>query len=250
MMNMRNTFLIDCLPDSAHRYRQGWAVVAVDVIRTTTMAMTAVAIGRRCYLADSIEGAFRLARTLDQPLLAGEMNGEMPAGFHMNNSPAELAQRDDVSRPLIILSSSGTPLIMNARDCDAIHLASFRNSSSLGLHLVRENYARIAILGAGSRGEFREEDQICCAWIGGHLFRAGYVAENETTVEILNRWANAKPADCLISRSVDYLRRTGQLSDLRFILENIDDIDNDIIVQNDEVVMIGSNITRDGRWVA
>ena len=239
--NMQKAFLIDGLPESALRYREGWAVVAVDVIRATTMAVTAAALGRVCYPVDCLDAALRLARLLHYPLLAGEINGDRPPGFDMNNSPAELSERSDISRPVILLSSSGTQLIMNARGCDVLYLACFRNSSSTGSHLISKNYARIALLGAGSRGEFREEDQICCAWIGSQLVQGGYVPENETTVKVLNRWSNAKASDCLQSQSVDYLKRTRQLADLRFIVERIDDLDQTFIVQNGEVVMVTPN---------
>src|SRR5947209_12201159 len=136
-----------------------------------------------------------------------------------NNSPSELPKHSDTSRPLILLSTSGTRLIANAGGSDALYLACFRNSLSMGCRLISEKHPRVALVGAGSRGEFREEDQICCAWIAALLARAGYAAENEATVEVLNRWRDAKASDCLNSRSVDYLRRTGQLADLHFILE-------------------------------
>ena len=86
------------------------------------MAVTAVDLGRDCYPVNSASSAFLLADKLDYPLLAGELGGVMPPGFHMNNSPAELAQRNDVERPLILLSSSGTRLILNARGCDTLYL--------------------------------------------------------------------------------------------------------------------------------
>jgi 2-phosphosulfolactate phosphatase len=236
--NMQKTFLIDGLPESAARYRVGCAVVAIDVIRATTMAITAAALGRVCYPVDSLDAAFRLARRLEGSLLAGEIDGDVPPGFDMNNSPAELSDRSDISRPLVLLSSSGTRLIVNARGCDVLYLACFRNISSTARHLVSENHSRIALLGAGSRGEFREEDQICCALIGAQLVQAGYVPENDATITVMNRWANAKASDCLHSRSVEYLKKTGQLADLRFILERIDDLAETFIVQNGEVSMV------------
>ena len=239
---MEKTFVIDGLAEGALGYQNGCAVVAVDVIRATTTAITAVAMGRPCYPVDSIDAAFELAGKLQNPLLAGELQGEIPRGFDINNSPAEVAGRSDISRPMILLSSSGTRLIMNARGCEALYLASFRNSRSMACRLINENHRRIALLGAVSRGQFREEDQICCAWIGAQLVQAGYVPENETTVKVLSRWADAKPADCLISRSVDYLKRTGQFADLRFILERIDDLDETFMLPNEEVVMIAPDV--------
>ena len=94
----------------------------------------------------------------------------------------------------------------------------------------------MALIGAGSRGEFREEDQIGCAWIAQRLLDAGYAPQNTTTAAITQRWRNAKATDCLGSHSVGYLRRTGQLADLDFILDRVDDLNDAFILQNDEVI--------------
>src|SRR5690242_11745996 len=116
---MNKIVAIDCFPEAAAKYRTGWAILVVDVIRATTMAVTACAQGRRCIPAASLAEAYRTAGELRGALLAGEEKGDMPAGFHMNNSPAELARRTDTSRPLVMLSSSGTKLMCRARGCDA-----------------------------------------------------------------------------------------------------------------------------------
>src|SRR5260370_3159362 len=87
---MEKSFIIDSLPDCAKHYRSGYAVVAIDVIRATTMAITAVDAGRQCYPVDSIEAAFRLAPMLRNPLFAGEINGSICPGLEMNNSPRDL----------------------------------------------------------------------------------------------------------------------------------------------------------------
>jgi 2-phosphosulfolactate phosphatase len=221
---MKPTFRIDCSPESALAYGQGFAAVAVDVIRATTTAVTAASLGWKCYPVGSLEGALRLASELRDPLLAGELHGEKPDGFHINNSPVELAEIQHASRPLVLLSSAGTKLIVNAAACDVVYLACFRNAACTADQMIQEAYPKIALLGAGTRGEFREEDQIACAWIAARLQQAGYVAENAATAEIMNRWRDAPATDCLQSRSVDYLKRTNQMKDLQFILDRINDL--------------------------
>jgi len=234
---MEKRFVIEGPPERVERYRPGYAVVTIDVIRATTTAITAVATGRRCFPAPSLDGARRLASILENPILAGELDGDMPTGFDINNSPAELYLRSDISRPLVLLSSSGSKLMCRAMGSDAVYVACFRNCSSLSRELVAQGYPRIALLGAGSRGDFREEDQLCCAWIGVELARRGYAPQDRRTLEIVDRWANAQPRDCLISKSVDYLRRTGQLADLDFILNRVDDLDAAFVLQGGEIVM-------------
>ena len=52
-------------------------------------------------------------------------------------------------------------------------MACFRNYGATIKHLVGR-YSKIAVIGAPTRGEFREEDQICSAWIVDGLIKAGY----------------------------------------------------------------------------
>src|SRR5205807_7724975 len=112
-------------------------VVAIDVIRATTTAITAVATGHRVYPAGSMEGAVRLAADLDRPILAGELGGLQPYGFDMQNSPCEMEDRQHDSRPIILLSTSGTRLMMEAADRGVCHAACLRNASAQGRHLAR-----------------------------------------------------------------------------------------------------------------
>lgn len=233
---MRNSVVIECFQDKAEICREGYAVVAVDVIRATTTAITAVATGRRCFPVVSAEAALSLRQRLPNALLAGEVSGDLPAGFEANNSPAEIAARRDIDRPLVLLSSAGTKLIHAAKECDFAYLACFRNFAALAERLI-ERHSKVALIGAGTRGEFREEDQICCAWIGRELVEAGYEPENERTSSIVDRWGTAPAEACLCSNSVAYLRRSGQTRDLDFTLQHVNDLAQALQMRDGEVVI-------------
>src|SRR5690242_17440646 len=200
-MGCRNTVVIDCFQEHTDIERSNCAIVAIDVIRATTTAITAAACGRRCFPVASVESALSLRREFPQAVLAGETSGEMPEQFELNNSPAEIAARQDVHRPLILLSSAGTRLIHAVRKCEFVYLACFRNFASLAIHLIA-HHRKVALIGAGSKGEFREEDQICCAWIGRQLIVAGYALENDQTRLIIDRWGTAAAQDFLCSNRV------------------------------------------------
>ncbi len=229
--------VIDCFPDSVQRYRNDHVAVAIDVIRATTTAVTAVATGWRCFPAPSIEMALPIAARLDHPLLVGELGGNMPYGFDMNNSPAEICQRSDTMRSMILVSSSGTQLIYNTRECEAGYVACFRNFTATAEHLA-SSHTRVALIGAGTRGEFREEDQMCCSWIGAILLRHGFVPESTQTTEVIDRWCNAPVDACTAGKSAEYLRKSGQTRDLDFILTHVNDIDSAFLYKNDEIVRI------------
>lgn len=209
--------------------------MAIDVIRATTTAITGVALGRQCFPVPSIEKATSLANKLINPLLAGELGGNMPFGFDMQNSPAELDSRADLDRPMILLSTSGTRLISEFREAEATYVACFRNYGRLIYHL-QQHHATIALIGAGTRGEFREEDQLCCAWIADGLFQQGYQPEDEETLNLVDRWKGVSVNAIREGKSADYLCRSGQEKDLDFVLTHINDLDRVYIFRDGQVV--------------
>jgi 2-phosphosulfolactate phosphatase len=213
------------------------ALVAVDVIRATTTAVTAISMGRECHLAPTLRAAFDKASRLSNALLAGELGGDMPPGFDITNSPAELAIRSDVSRPLVLLSSTGTRLMYEIRCSDSAYLACFRNYSATIDCLVK-NHDAVTLIGAGTRGEFREEDQMCCAWIAEGLIESGFAPGDELTLQLVERWRAASRDAFLTSRSVAYLQRSGQLHDLDFILDHFDDVETAGKVMPNEVTAL------------
>jgi 2-phosphosulfolactate phosphatase len=208
--------------------------VVIDVIRATTTAITAAAGGWRCFPAPSIRAALALARTFEDPLLAGESGGDIPSGFEMDNSPAHLAARADIHRPLILVSSSGTRVIHEARDCDTVYLSCFRNYSVMADYLAGR-HSQVAVIGAGSKGEFREEDQACCAWVAARLAGHGYLPVNAETEDAIERWSGRSPESCLCSHSVDFLKRTNRCQDLDFIFTHVADLAAVFAVRDGEV---------------
>jgi len=226
------SFRIDCFFDGFNGYAEDHAIVAVDVIRATTTAVTGVALGRRCFPVGSLDDAIRVAGELDNPLLVGELGGEMPYGFDITNSPAQLADRTDVERPMVLLSTSGTRLISSV---PSTYVACLRNYGAQIKALLTREPDRIALVGAGTRGEFREEDQLCCSWIGAGLLRAGYEPENESTVELVERWRDADADAFVGGKSTEYLRRTEQLGDLEFILSRVNDLDEVFVHSGGEI---------------
>jgi 2-phosphosulfolactate phosphatase len=209
------------------------AVVAVDVLRATTTAMTAVASGRRCFPAGSLEDVAPLAARLPDALLAGEQHGELPEGFHLNNSPAALAARNDVERPLILLTTSGTRLIRAAGRHGPVQVACLRNLTAQARALLDRE--EVVLVGATTKDEFREEDRICCARIAAMLVDAGYEPDDAAR-EVIDAWASG-PIDAFTGNaSVDYLRHTGQLADLEFVLGHVDDLNTTYVLRGEEIV--------------
>jgi 2-phosphosulfolactate phosphatase len=234
---MRNRVVIDCYQENPEFRYDGYAIVAIDVIRATTTAITAVATGRRCFPVPTEEAAKLVKRKHNNALLAGEVAGKLPDEFEVNNSPAELSMRMDTQRPLVLLSSSGTKLIHATRESDFTYLSCFRNHAITAQHLI-DHHSHVALIGAGTRGEFREEDQICCAWIARELIDAGFEPDNERTASIVEKWRTATVDACLVSRSAEYLLKSGQTLDLDFTLEHVNDLPHVYRMRDGEVIAL------------
>jgi 2-phosphosulfolactate phosphatase len=229
---------VDCFHTHLSDETYGWTIVAVDVIRAATTAITAVETGQRCFPVPSIEAAVPLAGRLENPVLAGELGGLKPYGFDLQNSPTEVAERDDISRPLILLATSGTRLMCEAAMRGAAHIACLRNAHAAAKCLA-EGHEAVMLLAAASRGEFREEDQLCCARIARILLERGYEARDPETEEIVARWGDASDDAFVGGHSSEYLRRTGQEHDLEFVISHIDDLETGYELRDGEVVRIG-----------
>jgi len=214
---MTKTVIIDSFPESAARY---------------TGATTSVRYGRKVFPVQTTDQAFILAEEMTDALLVGELGGHVPYGFHTTNSPLQMAALElvpcgpfsDTRRPIILLSSSGTQLLINAVGAKAVYLACFRNFSAVAAHIVRQQHSKVAVLGAGTRGQFRREDQMCCAWVGEKLMAAGFEPQNQQTREMVSRWQGKHTDAVRDGRSAEYLRKSGQIPDLEFVLNHIDDL--------------------------
>src|SRR2546430_17615258 len=94
----------------------------------------------------------------------------------------------------------------------------------------------VAIIGAGSRAEFREEDQLCCAWIAEGLYKMGYEPENARTISIIEQWSGVSVDTICNGASAEYLRNSGQSRDLEYILAHIDDLNEVYRYEHGQVV--------------
>jgi 2-phosphosulfolactate phosphatase len=237
---------VSCFQDGGEDAVTAAVTVCVDVFRATTTAVTAVVAGRRCFPAGSLEEAVPLAAALHQPLLVGELGGNMPYGFDLQNSPAAVADRPDVWRPAIVLSTSGTPLIVAAARSGAAHVACLRNWTAAADAAAAAG-GRIEVVGAGTRGEFREEDQLCCAWIAERLGGAGHAFADAYTAHVVERWSGAHVEAVAHGHSAAYLRDTGQSRDIDFVLRHVDDVPCAFSMSSGELVAVTDPAGAGGR---
>ncbi len=249
---MQRSVIIDCyaFEGCVQRIPEGAAVVVVDVFRATTTALTCVGSGRRCHVAPSVELARGLAKELGGgALLIGEVAGEIPQGFDLDNSPAALATLGEPGRPAVLVSSSGVPLMFDAAPRAEVYAACLRNWTAQARHLA-ETHERVAVIGAGTRGEFREEDQLGCAWIAGALADLGLGPGDEQTHSLITRYRAARVDVILASNSTKWLRANHKERDIEFVLEHVDDLDEVLSLRGHELAPIVSLVPGAAGWAS
>lgn len=216
---------IACSHGHRPRFYGETATVVVDVIRSTTTAITAAAAGHRVFPVCSIAAAQRAAARLVAPILAGEIHGVQPHGFDLQNSPSQVVALSPSIRPVVLLSSSGTRLMLEAaRRVPAAYATCLRNATAQAEHLAATG-CNVLIVGADRYGELRPEDRLCAARIATRLLDHGYRALDRLTRGVIAQFGAAPDRVLVRSRSANYLRETGQDEDLAFILDHVEDLD-------------------------
>ena len=112
----------------------GRPVVVIDVLRTTTTIVAALANGARAILpAVSTEEALRLAQNLerDDVLLVGERGSKRVDGFALGNSPLEMTADAVSGKTLVMATTNGTPALVAAEGGDPILIAAVTNFSAV-----------------------------------------------------------------------------------------------------------------------
>ncbi|HXB57676.1 MAG TPA: 2-phosphosulfolactate phosphatase [Vicinamibacteria bacterium] len=245
---MRKTVLIDAFPDSAFRHREGAAVACIDVMLATTTLVTAVAQGRRTLLAASHAELRAILARLGPALVAGRLEDAAPGEFELPDSPSALPRWSEDKRPLVLASEPGTNLIANAVSSGPVLVASFRNLSATAAALA--DYERVALLCAGSRGEFSCEDQMAAAWIAEQLLDQGFEAVDRRTADTVRRWSGAAPALAGWGNSAAQLCRAGRAEEVDFVIAHVDDVDHSCRCEADEVFLeqfpVGVRCAREG----
>jgi 2-phosphosulfolactate phosphatase len=195
-------------------------VVVIDVLRWSTVVVTALANGAEHVEAfatpdDARARAEALGR--GRVVLGGERNNRALEGFDVGNSPLEY-QPSRVERKIVVTSTTnGTSALVAARAAASVHVAAFVNLSATVTALAAEleNGRSVTLLCAGQAGQETLEDTACAGAIvdvlrtGGALRPDGLDDEAERAVR---EWVTHKRSTEVVmhaSRHARALRSEG-----------------------------------------
>jgi 2-phosphosulfolactate phosphatase len=177
---------------------QGRVAVVVDVLRSASTIVTALANGARAVLpAASTEEALQIARSLgrDGVLLCGEQRHRRIEGFDLGNSPSEFRREVVEGRTLVLHTTNGTATLLAVADARAVWVLSFLNLSAVVSALLEED-ADLALVCAGRSGLVGLDDVWCAGAAVARLAEARpgvELGDGAVAAHIL--WAAHAPVD-------------------------------------------------------
>lgn len=140
--------------------------VVIDVLRACTCIVHAFDAGARGIIpVESVEGATRLAQTLDREtlLLCGERDNVRIEGFDLGNSPAEYVPDVVRDKTLVLSTTNGARALAALGDARGCIAAAFVNLSACARRAAIEDH--ITIVCAASGVSFSLEDFVCAGRI-------------------------------------------------------------------------------------
>ena len=190
--------------------------VVIDVLRMTSVAVTALSHGCAGILAvETVEEA-RAEAASHGALLGGERGAVRIDGFDLDNSPLNYTAERVSGRRLVMTTSNGTRALAAARLADRVLLAGFLNASAVARALAGAE--KVCILCAGTNGGFSLEDALAA---GAILERLPGAAPDDMALASLRLYRQSRgDLKAALAETLHFgrLRRLGFEADLDYCL--------------------------------
>ena len=144
-------------------YFSGRTSVSIDVLRATTVIVTALGNGAREVVpVGSVDFAMKVSGNTfgGQTILGGERNTKKIEGFTLGNSPSEYTPEVVAGKSVILYTTNGSKTIVKAKFSENQYICCYHNLPAIANHLCLLN-KDVEINCAGTNGNFNMEDAIC-----------------------------------------------------------------------------------------
>ncbi|MFJ2044322.1 MULTISPECIES: 2-phosphosulfolactate phosphatase [unclassified Paenibacillus] len=147
----------------------GRCVVVIDVLRTTSTIVTALAYDAADVIAvETVPQAKQL--NVKDAIRGGERFDKKITGFEVGNSPYEYMTPNIAGKTIILTTTDGTRALIKASKARHVFAGSFLNVKAVAAVLC-ELRRDILLLCAGDQDEFALEDGLCAGSIIEELYR-------------------------------------------------------------------------------
>ena len=158
-------------------YFTGKTSVVIDVLRATTVIVSALKNGAREIIpVNTVDFAMKVSGNAfgGQTILGGERNTKKVEGFNLGNSPLEYTTEIVAGKSIILYTTNGSKAIVKAKFSENLFICCFHNLPFIANHLIALN-KDVEVICAGTNGNFNLEDAICA---GRLLSEIGKINEN------------------------------------------------------------------------
>ena len=139
---------------------KGTAVVVVDVLRATSVIITALKNGAKSVVPVlSVEEALLTKKKLEQVVLGGERKAQKIEGFDLSNSPLEYTHTAIHDKNVILTTTNGTLAITRSSAAKRVLIGALLNATAVAKEAVGED-TDIIVVNSGTNGQFSMDDFI------------------------------------------------------------------------------------------
>ncbi len=142
------------------------AAVIIDVFRAFTVECFLTANGADIFAIGDKEIAYKMKELNKNAVLIGEREGIKLPGFDFGNSPSEIENVDFSGKTVFHTTSAGTQGVVNAKNADAVFVASLVNAKATAKHLLKCGFNTVSLVAMGLSGVTEtDEDELCAEYI-------------------------------------------------------------------------------------
>ncbi len=171
---------------------KGTTTVVIDVLRATTVIITAIGNGAKWVLpVSNIDEAKKRKLEFPDAILGGERDAVKISGFENGNSPLEYTSIKVRSRGIILTTTNGTKALSKAMEADQVIIASMINMSAI-VSFLSNSTNPIHIICSGTKGEFSMDDFLCAGGIISKLNSISAINMDDLCLLAKNTWSSGK----------------------------------------------------------
>ncbi len=150
----------------------GKTVVVIDVLRASSVMITALANGARSFVpVQTVEEAKERATRFppEEVILAGERDTRLIEGFSLGNSPLDYTKERVSGKIIIMTTSNGTQALNSIEGAERVLIGAFLNINALVLAI--EKSKEVVLICSGTNNTFSMDDGMCAAMITDELMK-------------------------------------------------------------------------------
>lgn len=198
---------------------EGKNIVVIDVLRATTVMITALARGvKRIHVFEDTEDVVKNSKGIEGAILCGERRGLKVEGFHYGNSPLEYGSEVD-GKTMYMTTSNGTKALVRSDRGSKVFIGAFINLQAVVEKVLEEDRDTVIVC-AGTDGEFTMDDSLCAGTIVKKICENREVTLTDAALMVRRLASSGEGINRVLegSKHYNYLKKIGFQKDLEYCL--------------------------------